>query len=51
MEVNYKLNLPVKIKIYPVQHITILELMYREYKLPIYKADIYRGKKEDKQEV
>ena len=48
MEVNYKLDLLVKIKIYSVQHITILELVYREYKLLIYKADIYRGKKEDK---
>ena len=39
------MDLPVKIKIYPVQHITILELVYREYKPLIYKADTYRGKK------
>ena len=48
MEINYKLDLLVKIKIYLVQHITILELVYREYKLLIYKADMYRGKEEDK---
>ena len=41
----------MKIKIYLVQHITILELIYREYKLPIYKADIYRDKEEDKWEI
>ena len=45
MEVNYELELLVKIKIYLVQYIAILKLVYREYKLPIYKADIYRGKK------
>ena len=48
IEINYKLDLLVKIKIYPVQHIVILELAYREYKLLIYKADMYRGRKEDK---
>ena len=31
MEVNYKLNLLVKIKIYLVQHITILKPAYGEY--------------------
>ena len=48
MEINYKLDLPAKIKIYPVQYITILEPAYREYKLLIYKTDIYRGREEDK---
>ena len=48
MEVNYKLNLLVRIKIYLVQYIAILELVYREYKPLIYKADIYKGKKKDK---
>jgi hypothetical protein len=47
-EVNYKLDLLVKMKIYLVQHIVILELVYREYKPPLYKVDIYRGHKEDK---
>ena len=51
MEVNYKLNLPAKIKIYLVQYIIMLKLVYREYKLLIYKADTYRGREEDKQEV
>ena len=51
MEVNYKLDLLVKIKIYPVQYIAILESVYREYKLLIYEADTYRGRKKDKWEV
>ena len=48
MEVNYKLNLLVKIKIYLVQYMAILELIYREYKPLIYKVHIYRGKEKDK---
>jgi hypothetical protein len=48
MEVNYKLDLLVKIKIYLVQYITMLKLVYREYKPPLYKVDMYRGYKEDK---
>jgi hypothetical protein len=48
MEVNYKLDLPVKIKIYLIQYIIMLKLVYREYKLPLYKADTYKGHKEDK---
>ena len=51
MEVNYKLDLLIKIKIYLVQYITILEPVYREYKPLIYKADIYKGKKKNKGEV
>ena len=47
----YRLNLPIKIKIYPIQHIVILELVYRNTKLLVYKKDIYRGQEEDKQEV
>ena len=50
-EVNYKLNLLIKIKIYPVQQIAMLELVHGEYKLLIYKADTYRGREEDKWEV
>ena len=50
-EVNYKLDLLVKIKIYLVQYIAMLEPAYREYKLLIYKVNTYRGKKENKQEV
>ena len=48
MEVNYKLDLLIKIKIYSVQYIAILKPVYREYKLLIYKADIYRGREENK---
>jgi hypothetical protein len=48
MEVNYKLDLLVKIKIYLIQHIIILKPVYREYKLLLYKADTYKRHKEDK---
>ena len=51
IEVNYKLDLLVKIKIYLVQYIAMLKLIYREHELLIYKADIYRGKEEDEQEI
>ena len=51
MEVNYKLDLLAKIKIYPVQYIIMLELVYREHELLMYKADMYRGKEEDEWEV
>ena len=37
MEVLYRLNLLLKIKIYLVYYITILELAYGNYKLLIYK--------------
>ena len=39
----YRLNLLAKMKIYPIQYIAILEL--------VYKADMYKGQEEDKQEV
>ena len=51
IKINYELNLPAKIKIYPVQYIAMLEPVYGEYELPIYKADTYRGREEDKQKV
>ena len=51
MEIIYKLNLLAKIKIYPVQYIVMLELVYREHKLLIYKVDTYRGREENKWEV
>jgi len=47
-EIIYRLNLLAKIKIYPVQYIMILEPVYRDLVLLIYKEDIYRGQKEDK---
>ena len=49
MEVIYRLNLLPKMKIYLVYYITMLELVYRNYKLLVYKQDIYKGHKEDKQ--
>ena len=48
LEVMYRLNLPIKIKIYPIQYIAILEPAYRNIKLLAYKIDIYRGQEEDK---
>ena len=48
MEVLYRLNLLLKIKIYLVYYIAILELVYGNHKLLIYKQDIYKGYKEDK---
>ena len=48
MGVIYRLDLLLKIKIYSVHYITILELVYKNYKLLIYKQDIYKGYKEDK---
>jgi len=44
----YKLNLPAKIKIYLVQHITMLEPAYRNLALLVYKENTYRGQEEDK---
>ena len=38
-------------KIYPIQYIIILELVYRNIKLLVYKADTYKGQEEDKWEV
>ena len=51
IKVNYKLDLFAKIKIHLVQHIIILKLVYKEYKLLIYKIDTYKGRKEDKQKI
>ena len=48
MEVLYRLDLLLKMKIHLVYYIAILELVYRNYKLLIYKQDIYKGYKEDK---
>ena len=43
LEVTYRLDLLAKMKIYLVQYIVILELVYRDIKLLVYKVDIYRG--------
>ena len=41
----------MKIKIYLIQYIAMLEPVYKEHELLIYKADIYRGKEENKWKV
>ena len=48
IEVLYRLDLLLKIKIYLVHYITILKPVYRNHKLLVYKQDIYKGYKEDK---
>jgi len=35
-------------KIYPVQHIAILEPAHRNIEPPVYKMETYRGQEEDK---
>ena len=37
IKVTYRLDLLLKIKIYPIYYITILELVYRNYKPLVYK--------------
>ena len=46
-EVIYKLNLLKKMRIYLVQYIAILELVYRDIRLLIYKEKTYKGQEED----
>ena len=48
IEVLYRLDLLLKIKIYLVYYIAILEPVYKNYKLLVYKQDIYKRYKEDK---
>ena len=48
IEVLYRLDLLLKIKIHLVYYITILKLVYRNRKLLIYKQDTYKGHEEDK---
>src|SRR5882762_9219209 len=50
-EVIYKLDLPKKIKIYPVQYIIILKPAHRNHKLLVYKEDIYKSQEKDKWDV
>ena len=51
IEVLYRLDLLLKIKIHPVYYIAILEPAYRNHKLLVYKQDMYKGHKEDKQPI
>ena len=46
-EVLYRLDLLLKIKIYLVYYIAMLEPAHGNYKLLIYKQDIYKGYEED----
>ena len=48
IKVLYRLDLLLKIKIHLVYYIAILEPVYGNYKLLIYKQDIYKGHKENK---
>ena len=48
IKVLYRLDLLLKIKIYLVYYITMLEPVYKNYKLLVYKQDMYKGYKEDK---
>ena len=48
IKVIYRLNLLLKIKIYLVYYIAMLESAHRNYKLLVYKQDIYKGYEEDK---
>ena len=48
IEVLYRLNLLLKIKIHLVYYIAILKPVHRNYKPLVYKQDTYKGCKEDK---
>ena len=48
MEVLYRLDLLLKIKIHLVHYIAMLELVYGNYEPLVYKQDMYKGYKEDK---
>ena len=37
LKVNYRLDLPLKIKIYLIYYIAILKLIYKNHKLLVYK--------------
>jgi len=43
LKIIYRLDLLIKIKIYLVQHVIILKLVYKDLELLIYKVDIYKG--------
>ena len=48
IEVLYRLDLLLKMKIYLVYYIAILEPAHGNYELLVYKQDMYKGCKEDK---
>jgi len=41
----YKLDLPAKIKIYPIQYIAMLKPVHKNIKPPLYKIETYLKKK------
>ena len=47
IEVTYRLDLLLKIKIHSVYYIAILEPVYRNHELLVYKQDMYKRCKED----
>ena len=47
----YKLDLLVKMKIYLVQHIAILKPAYGNVEPLLYKIKMYKGQKEDKWDI
>ena len=48
IKVLYRLDLLLKIKIYLVYYITMLELVYRNHELLVYKQDMYKRREVDK---
>ena len=50
-EVLYRLNLLLKIKIYPVHYIAMLKPVHGNHKLLVYEQDTYKRHKKDKQLV
>ena len=48
MEVLYRLDLLLKIKIHLVHYIAMLKPVHRNHKLLVYKQDMYKGREEDK---
>ncbi len=51
LEVIYRLDLPAKMKIYPVQYIMILEPAKGDIKPLLYEMDMYKGQEKDKWDV
>ena len=48
MEVLYRLDLLLKMKIYLVYYIAMLKPAHKNHELLVYKQDTYKGYKEDK---
>src|SRR5277367_5667585 len=47
IEVTYKLDLLLRMKIYPVQYVSILEPVHGNLELLAYESETYRGQEED----